>query len=78
MKTSLHSHSRKHQQQVTYCCHRFPTSLESIFPVYQNIDYSSSVTISTRLQDVENALTSRVKLDRSTFLRLKESLATIL
>ena len=34
---------------------------------YWYINYSSTGTISTRLQDVENALTSRVKLDRSTF-----------
>ena len=45
--------------------------------LYWYINYSSTGTISTRLQDVENALTSRVKLDRSTFLRLKESIATL-
>ena len=45
--------------------------------LYRYINYSSIGTTSTRLQDVENALTSRVKLDRSTFLRLKESIATL-
>ena len=35
------------------------------------------VRFSTRLQDVENALTSQVKLDRSTCLRLEESIATL-
>ena len=86
-------HSRKHQPRALKIASETLLPLVSGFGLisglthivkyisytmlYWYINYSSTGTISTRLQDVESALTSRVKLDRSTFLRLKESIATL-
>ena len=53
------------------------TSVEtSAFDSGSTVIFASSSFL-TRLQDVENALTSQVKLDRSTCLRLEESIATL-